>query len=99
MLRHMPVFPMFGSGETRLQPAYVEDVAEAIVRVLPASAVRQLYELAGPRVYTYQELLKTIAASVGTRPFLSGFRSAYGMSLDSSQKLCRLRRSPEIKSN
>jgi NADH dehydrogenase len=73
MLRHMPVFPMFGSGETRLQPAYVEDVAEAIVRVLRAPAVRQLYELAGPRVYTYQELLRTIAASVGTRPFLVRF--------------------------
>jgi hypothetical protein len=64
---------MFGSGETRLQPAYVEDVAEAIVRVLWAPAVRQLYELAGPRVYTYQELLRTIAASVGTRPFLVRF--------------------------
>jgi uncharacterized protein YbjT (DUF2867 family) len=73
MLRHMPVFPMFGNGETRLQPAYVEDVAEAIVRVLRAPAVRQLYELAGPRVYTYQELLSTIAASVGTRPFLVRF--------------------------
>jgi len=70
MLRHMPVFPMFGSGETRLQPAYVEDVAEAIARVLRAPAARQLYELAGPRVYTYQELLRTIAASAGTRPFL-----------------------------
>src|SRR6516165_5009144 len=73
MLRHMPVFPMFGSGETRLQPAYVEDVAEAIVRVLRAPAARQLYELAGPRVYTYQELLRTIAASAGTRPFLVRF--------------------------
>jgi uncharacterized protein YbjT (DUF2867 family) len=58
MLRHMPVFPMFGSGETRLQPAYVEDVSEAIVRLLRAPTVRQLYELAGPRVYTYQELLR-----------------------------------------
>jgi uncharacterized protein YbjT (DUF2867 family) len=73
MLRHMPVFPMFGSGETRLQPAYVEDVAEAIVRVLGAPAVRQRYELAGPRVYTYQELLRTIAVSAGTRPFLVRF--------------------------
>ena len=73
MLRHMPVFPMFGSGETRLQPAYVEDVAEAIVRVLRAPTVRQLYELAGPSVYTYQELLRTIAASAGTRPFLVPF--------------------------
>jgi NADH dehydrogenase len=73
MLRHMPVFPMFGRGETRLQPAYVEDVAEAIVRVLRIPAVRQLYELAGPSVYTYQELLRTIATSAGTRPFLVRF--------------------------
>ena len=47
MLRRMPVFPMFGSGETRLQPAYVEDVAEAIVRVLRAPAARQLYSWLG----------------------------------------------------
>src|SRR5215475_7960915 len=73
MLGHIPVFPMFGSGETRLQPAYVEDVAEAIARVLRAPAARQRYELAGPRVYTYQELLRTIAASAGTRPFLVPF--------------------------
>ena len=73
MLRHMPVFPMFGSGKSRLQPAYVEDVAEAIVRILRAPAARQLYELAGPRVYTYKELLRTIAEGAGTRPFLVRF--------------------------
>jgi NADH dehydrogenase len=51
----------------------VEDVAEAIVHVLRAPAVRQPYELAGPCVYTYQELLRTIAACAGTRPFLVRF--------------------------
>ena len=73
MLRRTPVFPMFGSGSTRLQPAYVEDVAEAVVRILGASTACQLYELAGPRVYTYKELLTTIAASAGVRPFLVPF--------------------------
>src|ERR1700752_5353221 len=34
MLRRLPVFPLFGGGQTRLQPAYVEDVAEAIARVM-----------------------------------------------------------------
>ena len=34
MIRQMPVFPMFGAGTTRLQPAYVEDFAEAITRTL-----------------------------------------------------------------
>jgi NADH dehydrogenase len=73
MLRRLPVFPMFGSGSIRLQPVYVEDVAEAVVRILRASAASQIYELAGPRVYTYRELLKTLAASAGTRPFLVPF--------------------------
>ena len=73
MLRHMPVFPMFGRGETRLQPTYVEDVAEAIARVLRATAAHQSYELAGPRVYTYEALLRTIAAATGNRPFLIPF--------------------------
>ena len=44
-----------------------------IVHVLRAPAMRQRYELAGSRVYTYQELLRTIAASAETRPFLVRF--------------------------
>jgi uncharacterized protein YbjT (DUF2867 family) len=70
MLRRMPVFPMFGRGETRLQPAYVEDVAEAIVHALRAPPSRRPYELAGPRIYSYQELLRVIAASAEARPLL-----------------------------
>jgi uncharacterized protein YbjT (DUF2867 family) len=30
LLRRLPIYPLFGHGLTRLQPAYVEDVAEAI---------------------------------------------------------------------
>jgi NADH dehydrogenase len=70
MLRRMPAFPLFGSGNTRLQPAYVEDVAEAVVRVLQTATARQVYELAGPRIYTYQQLLRTVAETVGARPVL-----------------------------
>src|SRR5215831_2898334 len=73
MLRHLPIFLMFGTGATKLQPVYVEDVAEAVVRILRLPAGPRLYELAGPRVYTYQELLRAIAASAGARPFLVPF--------------------------
>jgi uncharacterized protein YbjT (DUF2867 family) len=34
LLRQLPIYPMFGRGLTRLQPAYVEDVAEAIGRTM-----------------------------------------------------------------
>ena len=48
-----PVLPLIGGGETRFQPVYVGDVAEAVVRCIddPATAGRT-YELGGPKVYT-----------------------------------------------
>lgn len=70
MLRRLPAFPIFGKGETRLQPAYVEDVAEAVARILRAPVAGGVYELAGPRVYTYEALLRMVGASAGKRPFL-----------------------------
>lgn len=60
MLRMFPVFPMFGRGQTALQPSYVEDVGEAIVRCFDAPDPGMTYELAGPNIYTYKELLQTM---------------------------------------
>jgi NADH dehydrogenase len=68
LLRRLPAFPMFGDGSTRLQPADVEDVAEAIVRAFDDR--RPLYELGGPRIYAYEELLRTIAQKAGLKPLL-----------------------------
>ncbi len=34
LTRRLPVYPLFGRGRTRLQPAHVEDVAEAVARAL-----------------------------------------------------------------
>jgi uncharacterized protein YbjT (DUF2867 family) len=74
LLRRLPVYPMFGRGETKLQPAFVEDVAEAIARILqreePKSAV---YELGGPRIYTYEEFLQAVASEAGLTPRLIPF--------------------------
>jgi NADH dehydrogenase len=70
MLRRLPVFPLFGGGQTRLQPAYVEDVAEAIARAVQNSRSEMCYELGGPRVYTYRSLLEVIARSLDKKPLL-----------------------------
>lgn len=68
LARLSPVLPLFGGGETCFQPVYVGDVAAAVVRSLddPASAGRT-YELGGPRVYTFQELMELILAATGRR--------------------------------
>jgi uncharacterized protein YbjT (DUF2867 family) len=72
LLRILPVYPMFGWGETKLQPVYVEDVAEGIARVLAdAGGDAASYEFAGPRIYTYDELVRTVADRIKVRPRLA----------------------------
>src|SRR5436190_6360844 len=52
LLRRLPVYPMFGRGQTRLQPAAVDDVAEAIARIILRPAPEPvLYEFGGPRIF------------------------------------------------
>ena len=71
LLRTLPAYPLFGDGRTRLQPVYVDDVAAAIAQVLrQTQRPFPIYELAGPRVYSYGELLRTIARTAGLRPML-----------------------------
>jgi uncharacterized protein YbjT (DUF2867 family) len=71
LLRSLPAYPVFGDGRTRLQPVYVHDVAAAIAQILRQNQKPYpIYELAGPRVYSYEELLRTIAHTAGLRPVL-----------------------------
>jgi uncharacterized protein YbjT (DUF2867 family) len=71
LLQQLPAYPMFGSGMTRLQPAHVEDVGEAIARVLQRTEQDpKTLECGGPRVYTYKELLRSIAGEVGRKRIL-----------------------------
>ena len=54
-----------------LQPADVEDVAEAVARVMQRTEMAGLtFECGGPRVYSYEELLRTIARSANVKPIL-----------------------------
>jgi uncharacterized protein YbjT (DUF2867 family) len=67
----LPAYPVFGDGRTRLQPVYVDDVAAAIAQILrQGQKPYPVYELAGPRVYSYEELLRTVARIAGLRPRL-----------------------------
>jgi uncharacterized protein YbjT (DUF2867 family) len=70
LLRRLPVFPLFGRGETRLQPAHVDDVAHAMAKLMQNAPSPMCYELGGPRIYTYRSLLEVIARHLGKKPLL-----------------------------
>ncbi len=71
LARASPVLPLFGRGDTRLQPVYVGDVAEAAARALTdATAPGRTFELGGPKTYSYRELLTLTLAQIDRRRLL-----------------------------
>jgi uncharacterized protein YbjT (DUF2867 family) len=65
MAMFSPALPLIGGGDTRFQPVYVGDVADAVVRCIddPATAGRT-YELGGPKVCTFRALLELLLAEI-----------------------------------
>lgn len=70
MARFMPFLPLIGGGETKFQPVYVGDVAEAIVRSIEGRAKPgATYELGGPEVKSFKALMEYILEITGrSRP-------------------------------
>lgn len=71
MARHSPFVPMIGGGRMRFQPVYVDDVVEAFRAMLakPESA-GTTYEIAGPDVMTFKELMNAMLEASGRRRLL-----------------------------
>jgi uncharacterized protein YbjT (DUF2867 family) len=66
MARFTPVLPLVGA-DTRFQPVWVEDVAEAAARGCTGEADPGLYELGGPRVATFRELMRLMLKIIRRR--------------------------------
>jgi len=63
----LPVIPLFGSGAVRLQPVHVDDVARTVAVVLEKSAPGTPVEIGGPQVFSYRDLLRTVASTLVLR--------------------------------
>lgn len=66
-----PALPLIGGGKTKFQPVLVEDVARAVLAAIRTpEAAGTTYELRGPAIYSFRELLELIARITGRSPCL-----------------------------
>jgi uncharacterized protein YbjT (DUF2867 family) len=71
LARFLPVLPLVGGGHTRFQPVFVGDVADAIVKCIETPATRgQTYELGGPSILSFKEMLQLILRVTNRRRLL-----------------------------
>lgn len=71
MLRKLPVFGVFGSGEYRLQPIFVDDLAALAVETA-SGRENVVVNAIGPETFTYRGLVATIGRAIGKdRPIIS----------------------------
>ncbi len=68
MARFAPALPLIGGGHTRFQPVFVGDVADAVALAAQGTAAAaKTYELGGPAIKTFKELLEYILATIQRR--------------------------------
>ena len=66
-----PALPLVGGGHTRFQPVFAGDVADAIAKaVAGATTPGAIYELGGPEIFTFKELMEFVLATIGRRRLL-----------------------------
>ncbi len=68
MARLAPALPLIGGGLTRFQPAYVGDVADAAIAALDRAG--GLFELGGPKIYSFRQLMELLLAEIGRKRLL-----------------------------
>lgn len=71
LARSAPAIPMIGGGRTRFQPMHVDDVVEALARVLEKPGIAgRTFELGGNEIFTFRELIELLCEAIGRRPWL-----------------------------
>jgi len=70
-LRHLPVVGVFGVGDYRLQPIYVDDLAGAAAEKVSGDR-GEVLDAIGPETFTYRELVARVSSAIGVkRPIIS----------------------------
>ncbi len=68
MIRLSPVLPVIGSGKSKIQPIFIDDVSTCILKAVTSdSYLNEIYEIGGPDQLTYEEVTVAIADAMGVK--------------------------------
>ena len=71
MAKVLPALPLIGGGQTKFQPVFVGDVADAVMACLESDAAKgQIYALGGPEVLSFEEIYKKLFEYTGQERLL-----------------------------
>jgi uncharacterized protein YbjT (DUF2867 family) len=71
LINLLPIIPLAGA-KTKFQPCYVGDVTDAIIKIIEEVNPSQVYELGGPKVYTFKELIETLLIFLNKKRLIVG---------------------------
>ncbi|MEI7669583.1 MAG: complex I NDUFA9 subunit family protein, partial [Pseudomonadota bacterium] len=72
MATKSPCLPLIGGGKTKFQPVYVGDVAKAIIAIIESDKFGgNIFEIGGPDIYSFREILELICKITGRKPFFN----------------------------
>jgi uncharacterized protein YbjT (DUF2867 family) len=68
MIKLSPFLPVIGSGKSKVQPIFINDVVSCILKAMTSdSFLNEIYEIGGPEQLTYEEVTLTLAKALGVR--------------------------------
>ncbi|MDH4163104.1 MAG: complex I NDUFA9 subunit family protein [Nitrospirota bacterium] len=68
MIRLSPVLPVIGTGRSKIQPIFIDDVVTCMARILKDDRfLNKTFEIGGPEELSYEEVTRAIAAALGVR--------------------------------
>lgn len=68
MIRASPVLPVIGSGSSKVQPLFIDDLATCILKAVTSDCcLNEIFEVGGPDQLTYEEVTVAIAGAMGIR--------------------------------
>jgi len=80
LIRKFPFFPIMGDGQYRLQPIFVDDLAKIAIQVAMGQDPGPR-DVIGPETYTFDELVRLIAATIGRKVRFVNVSPSVGISL------------------